>query len=286
MYISVEKNQVNSKVQWEEVIARGPLLDNLHDVSALLTAGPTGLFLDLDGTLSEIVPEPDAATVSASIMSALTKLRHKFALVVIVTGRSAIQAQGILGMSDLLIVGNHGLERLEKGQLSPVEESRPFSSLLGQLRIELSERLTTEGLLFEDKGSSFAIHYRLAENPDGARDAVLRAVEELAGDKVKVLMGKTVINVLPPIEFTKGTALTSLVAEYGLSGAIVMGDDVTDLDAFRAASSLSRQKDLASLSIAVVGIDSPPELEQEADLTLSSVSEVEGFLSWLVDQMP
>ena len=244
-----------------------------------------GLFLDLDGTLSEIVPEPDAATVSPKIKSALTKLRHKFALVVIVTGRSALQAQGILGLPELLYIGNHGLERLENEQITPIEEARPFSSLLDQLRLDLSERLTMEGLRFEDKGSSFAVHYRLAENPDSARESVLRTVEELAGHKIKVLMGKTVINVLPPIEFTKGTALTSLVTEYGLSGAIVMGDDVTDIDAFKAASSLSRQKGLASLAIAVVGTDSPPGLEQEADLTLSSVSEVEVFLSWLVEQM-
>ena len=98
-------------------------------------------------------------------------------------------------------------------------------------------------------------------------------------------MGKTVINLLPPVNVTKGTAVISLVKEYGLSGAILIGDDVTDIDSFRAASYLSNRQGFGSISIAVAGSDSPPGLEGEVDFALSSVSEVEDFLIWLAERM-
>ena len=82
----------------------------------------------------------------------------------------------------------------------------------------------------------------------------------------------------------KGTAVVSLVEEHGLSGAILLGDDVTDIDSFRSATRLSNGNSFASISVAVGGSDCPEELVREADLTLPGVSAVEDFLDWLVEQ--
>ena len=267
------------------MIARGSLLDHLLELQALLESGPAGLMLDLDGTISEIVPEPGEARISDRVRRALTVLNRRLALVAIVTGRSAWQARDIVGLPELIYVGNHGIERLQSGRLSLAEEARPFKPFLAQLLGRLRARFPEAGIIFEDKSGSFAVHYRLASDPDEARGDVVNAINELAGEQVKLLMGKTVINVLPPLHLTKGSAVTSLVAEYGLSGAIVIGDDVTDIDAFRAAGHLSTREGFSSISVAVAGRDSPPGLREEADFTLESVTEVEDLLSWMVTQI-
>ena len=251
-------------------------------MAAVQQRGPIGLLLDLDGTISEIVPQPEGASVSLHIKTALSALHLRLGLVAIITGRSALQARDIVGLQELVYVGNHGLERLDKGRLTLVEEARSFAPFLEQLMAELKLRISLSGLFFEDKGASFAIHYRWVDHPEIAREKVLLAIKELAEGQVKVLLGKTVINVLPPVDVTKGTAIVSLVEEYGLSGAILIGDDVTDIDSFRSAAYLSNRKDFAGISIAVIGSDSPVELEREADFILSRVSEVEYFLNWLV----
>ena len=240
--------------------------------------------MDLDGTISEIVLEPDKASVSPLVRSVLKELHARLTLVAIITGRSARQARDIVGLPELIYVGNHGLEWLERDRSTLSEEARSFMPLMDQLLVRLRERFPSDGIIFEDKGGSLAVHYRLASDPDKAHNDLLEAIQELVEGRLKVLMGKTVINVLPPVSLTKGTAVTSLVSEYGLSSAILIGDDVTDIDSFRAASRLSGHRGFSSASIAVVGLDSPPELEQETDFTLASVSEVEDFLTWMVER--
>ena len=254
-------------------------------MAALLKEGPIGLLLDLDGTISEMVPQPDEASVSPSIKAVLEKLHRSLPLVSIVTGRSARQARDIVGIEELVYVGNHGLERLTDGRTTLAEEASSYVPSLRRLLTLLRENLFLEGLAFEDKGGPFAVHYRHAPDPNVARESILKAIEELAGGEVRPLMGKAVINVLPPVYLTKGSAVMSLAKEYRLSGAILIGDDVTDVDSFQAAVHLSNQGGFTSIPIAVMGLDSPPELESAAEFTLSSVTEVEHFLVWLAKQI-
>ncbi len=263
---------------------KGHLFDNLGEVAALLKEGPTGLLLDLDGTISEIVPQPDEASVSPSIVAVLRELSRSLPLVSIITGRSAGQARDIVGIEDLVYVGNHGLEWIIGGRAILARGARSYLPSLRRLLALLRENLPLEGLFFEDKGGSFAVHYRHAPDPDLARERILKAILELAQGEVRTLMGKAVVDVLPPVHLSKGTAVVSLAKEYRLHGAILIGDDVTDLDAFRAARQLSSRGGFACISIAVIGPDSPPELQGEAEFTLLSVAEVERFLVWLAEK--
>ena len=265
-------------------MSRGLLSDHLGEVTALLKRGSVGLLLDMDGTISEIVPEPDAATVSPAIKSALKKLQARLALVAIVTGRSAFQAREIVGIEELVYVGNHGLETLEKGRLDLAEEARASAPFLERMLMSLRQRFPSTGLFFEHKGGSFAVHYRPAGDPERAREDVVEAIHELAAGEVRVVMGKTVINVLPPVDLNKGTAAVTLADNYALGGAVAIGDDVTDIDLLRAVGQMSRDREFSGVSIAVVTKDSPPQLESEADFTVLSVAEVESMLTWLVDQ--
>ena len=99
------------------LLSRGLALDNLEEIAVLLNRKPLGLISDLDGTLSEIVPVPDEARVSASVRKTLEELQRNLALVAIVTGRPVRQAQDIIGLPQITYIGNHGMERFEKGNL-------------------------------------------------------------------------------------------------------------------------------------------------------------------------
>ena len=179
-------------------------MDHLVEVTELLKGGSVGLMLDLDGTISEIVPHPEEATVSASMRAVLRELNRSLALVAIVTGRSARQASDIVGLQELTYSGNHGLEWLKKGRLTLTAEVSRFEPALQGLRNRLEERFSSSGLVFEDKAGSFAVHYRHVEDPEAARDHLLEAVEALCEGRVKVVLGKSVINVLPPVDLHKG----------------------------------------------------------------------------------
>ena len=272
----------------ESVIPAGPLFRNLHRVATLVRERPTGLILDLDGTISEIVSVPEASVAAPGVVSSLRNLAHALPLVAILTGRPARQALNIVGLEELVYVGNHGLERLAEGDLAVAEEVRPYVEYLDGLMELLRARFTESGLHFEAKGVSFAVHYRNTPEAEGVRVRLLDAIQGLAGEGVKLVMGKAVVNVLPPVDLTKGTALRQLVKEYGLSGVIAAGDDVTDLDSFRTAREMQAQGDFDggfdSVAIAVVGPEAPPGLEEEADYTVRSVAEVGRFLSWLAEQ--
>ena len=84
-----------------------------------------------------------------------------------------------------------------------------------------------------------------------------------------------------PIGVDKGYAVKKLVRERQLGGAIVVGDDATDVDALAALKELKAQGSVRGVGVAVLHEDSPEELIRTADYGLDGVKEVEAFLEWL-----
>ncbi len=274
----------SSRVAGRWTIAAGSLLDHLDEALSLLGERPSGLFLDLDGTLAEIVPRPEQTSVRPAVPRTLRLLQGRLALVAVVTGRPALQARDILGVEELVYAGNHGLELLQEGRLEVAQEARGHLETVSRLLALVRAAFPEGGLVFEEKTGSFAVHYRLAARPEDVRRRLLCFIEERAGDSVKLIMGKEVVNVLAPVELNKGTALTHLSRRHGLAAALVMGDDVTDLDAFRASRALEEAGEMRGLRVAVVDGESPPEVAAAADYTLSGVPQVERVLSWLEER--
>ncbi len=68
-----------------------------------------------------------------------------------------------------------------------------------------------------------------------------------------------------------------------MSGAVYVGDDSTDLDAFRALRALARDSELEhALCVAVGSDETPPELAAEADLLIDGADGVRGLLEALL----
>jgi trehalose 6-phosphate phosphatase len=78
-----------------------------------------------------------------------------------------------------------------------------------------------------------------------------------------------VLELVPPLEANKGTAVTQLLDERSLSRALYAGDDTTDLDAFAALEQLE-----LGVRVAVASAEGPPELTERADIVLAAQFDV------------
>jgi len=197
---------------------------------------PAGLVTDLDGTLAPIVPVPSRAQLEPGAAEALRALAERLAVVAVVTGRAALDARRMLGSagSDVLVIGNHGLEWLEPGSGAP-EPSGGMGAVRSELATLLVRLPTLPGVEVEEKGLSATIHYRQSPDPDQARSRLLAVLREADGGSLAIREGRMSIELRPVGRGDKGTALTSIVERFRLGGLLVAGDDVTDLDMFAAA---------------------------------------------------
>ena len=90
-------------------------------------------------------------------------------------------------------------------------------------------------IIMEDKGTSLAVHYRLAPPAEPALKAKFAAMfEQVAALDLEVMYGKAVIEIKSS-HFSKGTAVRELMRNPPFSGRkpIFVGDDTTDLSVFQ-----------------------------------------------------
>ncbi|MGI9254289.1 MAG: trehalose-phosphatase, partial [Thermomicrobiales bacterium] len=126
------------------------------------------------------------------------------------------------------------------------------------------------------------VHYRLSPDHTAARALLLPVVEEAAARHgLKMTEGRAILELRPPIEVNKGSAVADLIAERGLRGAIFLGDDVTDVDAFAALRDARERDGIASLSIAVLGPETPARVAETADAAVDGVPGVAALLAAL-----
>jgi trehalose 6-phosphate phosphatase len=254
----------------EEPMTGDPFERAVGLARAALGAAPAGLVTDLDGTLSPIVDDPAAAQLVPGVPELLHELARRLTVVAVVSGRSAGDARRILGAAggELLIVGNHGLEWLAPGSDAP-EAPAAAKHLRASLEAALAAVPPLDGAFIDDKGLSATIHYRGVPNPAAARGALLAAVAELPRG-IELREGRLSVELRPFGSGDKGTAVAAVAERYALRGLLVAGDDVTDLDMFRAADAL-RGRGVATLTLAVAGgREVPRRVSDATDATLPS----------------
>lgn len=280
----------------------GTDLPELHDAQrerlrAALALRPRGFFADVDGTLSAIAPTPEAAVLLPGVRELLEALRTRFAVVAAVSGRSARDTWRLVGVPGITYIGNHGLERLDPSaalesgtetlDVRVLPEALPYLTALSALLASITPQLERAypGLRVEPKGVTASIHVRGTADPAAAERAVLDAVAEpAAAHGLRVTRGKLVVELRPPVAVDKGVAVSGLIEEARLRSALYLGDDRTDIDAFRALRRLRALGRCDGIAVAVLHAEAPPDLAAEADITLSSVERVPAFLRWLVAQ--
>jgi trehalose 6-phosphate phosphatase len=248
---------------------------------AALDAAPAGLLTDLDGTLAPIVRDPDSARPLPAAVEALHALQARLAVVAVITGRAGADARRMLGSDQLLVVANHGLEWLEPGAAAtPAREDLAWApeavrAALGRVRLD-------DGSWIEDKTLSATLHFRNAADPEAVRQRLRRELGDLEPMGLVVRPGRMSLEIRPAAAGNKGTALEALVARHALRGVLVMGDDTTDLDMFRAATEARAAGRLRAAILAVAGAgEAPPAIAAAADAVLPNPAAATELLSAL-----
>lgn len=194
--------------------------------------------LDFDGTLTPIAEHPDLPVLPPPLRPLLQALAaHERVQVAIVSGRALHDLQARVGIEGLIYAGNHGLEMVGPGVQYVHPDAVAAIDVLHQLANRLRQRLAAVShALVEDKGLTLSIHYRQVD--PAAIDAVGDAVREVVAgyaERVRLTRGSMVHEIRPRVAWHKGSALRWLRDRLGGDVLpMVLGDDQTDEDAFRA----------------------------------------------------
>lgn len=200
-----------------------------EDLRSLSKGQPLYAF-DFDGTLAKIVPEPSAAQMGRSVRFWLNALA-KCAPTAVISGRSLEDLRSRLGVEVSCLIGNHGSEGPHVDQADMRQVREVCAGWLQLVSDRFYAVLAQSGVFVEKKPYSVSFHYRTAERRGQARALISRVVTELTPSP-RIVLGKSVVNVLPTIAWHKGTALVECMRRLGSTGALYVGDDVTDEDVF------------------------------------------------------
>jgi trehalose 6-phosphate phosphatase len=220
------------------------------DALARLRQAPqrAAVLLDVDGTLAPIVAQPEDATVPEATRAVLRDLVTRYALVAAITGRPGALGRELVGVEGVEVAGSHGLELADDAE---------------EWRGRLEAFRDTVDWPVEDKGLALSYHYRTHDVPALARNELEEIAEQARDAGLRARFGRMVLEVLPPLDAHKGTAVRALLHDRGLSRALFAGDDTTDLDAFEAVGELE-----VGVNVAVASSEGPPELLERADLVV------------------
>jgi trehalose 6-phosphate phosphatase len=196
---------------------------------------PWCLFLDIDGTLLDIAPTPDAVSVDTALLDLLRRLeRAGDGAIALVTGRPIAAVDSLFAPLQLPVAGVHGFERRN----AQGHYFRPgfVGAGLSYLRSEVTALAQSlHGILLEDKGCAFALHYRQAPSLEETIRLRLARLVSVALPAFELLDGDHVVEI-KPVEHDKSTAIEAFMQEEPFAGRtpVFIGDDTTDLDGFAA----------------------------------------------------
>ena len=243
--------------------------------------------LDIDGTLAPIVEHADDAHVPESTRQLLIAVARIYGLVACVSGRRASQARAMVSIGSINYVGSHGVELLRSGwteaQLDPgvadwIRRIHEFG------RENETADTRRRRVRLEDKGPIVAFHWRGAPDEDAAKAAVDAIAERAQAAGLRTHWGRKVLEVRPPVKIDKGAGIMRLLNEVGpdIQMALYVGDDVTDLDAFRTISALAAEGRLErAVRVGVHSDEGPSEITGEADFVVEGPEGVRELLATL-----
>ncbi|TXG80887.1 MAG: trehalose-phosphatase [Thermomicrobiales bacterium] len=266
-----------------------PVERAVERVVQVLQQEPAGLFTDIDGTISQVARVPSEAFVADSPKASLRSLATSVSIVGAITGRGAAEAATMLGLDGVVVVGNHGYERLHNGERlihpsalgSRASVATTADLLLGI--VQATPQLA--GVVIENKDLSASVHYRLVEDQGRPVELLRQLVGAIAElHELHVTQGKLVYEIRPQALVNKGTALHDIAVELGLSGVVYLGDDVTDADAFLALKTLESPR-VRTLSVGIVSSETHAVVRESADLLIEGVDGCVELLARVAEQL-
>ena len=194
--------------------------------------------LDVDGTIIDIAPTPEAVHVPETLKQTLGRLQEETrGATALVSGRKVAALDSLFAPLSLSAVGCHGAEwRVQPGR--PIEvRSPPLTQDVKQAFLAAVTPVT--GIRIEDKAYTLAFHYRSAPELGPMLERRLEQALVPYKSDLRLLRGKLVLE-LKPKNFDKGEVILDLMQQAPFAGRrpVFLGDDTTDEDAFRAVRGL------------------------------------------------
>jgi trehalose 6-phosphate phosphatase len=202
--------------------------------------GATALLLDVDGTILDIAVTPESVVVPHSLCSCLSELHGKTGgALALVSGRPIGNLDQLFAPLRLPTIGAHGAEMR-------ISADRPMQAQTGaEIGASLRRRFgamaeTDPRIIVEDKGSSLAVHYRLAPHWEQLVKKQVTAILDLTAlQPLEVIYGKAVVEIKLP-GFSKGAAVCELMKlpPFAHRSPVFVGDDTTDETVFAVLPTL------------------------------------------------
>jgi trehalose 6-phosphate phosphatase len=229
------------------------------------------------------VPEPERAAPSPEVVTLLSELSRCLQRAVIISGRDTDFLVRRLPLTEVLFVGNHGMEERDEGASRVVADAQPY--LAGLTRAgdaaEALPQSRAPGVTIERKRASVSVHFRKAVDPSGSGAALRPALREIARrEHLKLHPGRLVWELRPPIDIDKGEVVRRLAASTRPAAIVYAGDDRTDADAFSAL------KTMAGVTTVAVGVRShevPEAVFVDCHLMVDGVDGATQLLTELLD---
>jgi trehalose 6-phosphate phosphatase len=197
-------------------------------------------FLDIDGTLLEHAERPDAVRVGPALRRLLAGLEDATGgAVALISGRPVHDIGRLFAPLRLPAAGQHGAERLSaSGTLH--RHRAPLARLARAAAQLVGLTAQNPGLVFENKGMTLALHYRLAPRLRSIAQRGMRQAAARLGDEFELQAGKFVIEIRPGGK-DKGSAIAEFMVEAPFAGRVpvFIGDDLTDEHGFALVNRLS-----------------------------------------------
>lgn len=244
-------------------------MQDVWDASTISSLVPARVMLvtDFDGTLAEIVADPQEAVILRASMAALKRLTGILRRVAVLSSRPASDLESLVPLAGADLIGDSGLGHL------PLEARQRLDHFNARAAKVLR---TFNGVWLEMKPGATAVHYRHSDATLADLLLVLGPViEETA---LHAQPGRRVVEVMPS-ERPKGTALERLIEKWEPAGLVCIGDDENDRPMFDLVSRLERPH----LIVGVGSVEAPADLFAKCDLVVSGPDEVSQFLELMVD---
>lgn len=260
----------------------------LVDVLSPVRSDParSAILLDVDGTLAPIVRHAADASVPEPTRALLIALAGRYAIMACITGRRATDARRMVSIGSIAYVGNHGGETLRPGATRP-EVDQGLEREARRVRTFATEADSADlmrlKVRLEDKDTIVAFHWRGAPDESAARAALAEVARDAQAAGLVTHWGRKVLEVRPPVALDKGVGIRRLLSGTGVTAAVYVGDDTTDLDAFRALGELVESGELAAgVRVGVRSDEGPPEIVEQADAVVDGPAGVRELLRTLL----
>ncbi len=236
----------------------------------MVEAGRCLIASDFDGTLAPIVTDPSRSALLPTARRALEQLASRTP-VAVVSGRHAAILADLCPVPGVILIGSFGLERWVDGAARPVPRATAWLDRWGHswdevvAAVERAARGSPPGVRIVRKPWSIAVHCRQVAGARAALERRLAAELRLVARRfdLRLTRGRLVLELLPPLRCTKGTALASLLATTRPEGCVFAGDDRGDIPALRLLAR-GRPGLVIAAALAVTGPETPPALLRAA----------------------